>query len=226
MSPTFHPTDPPQTITGLGSITTQTLSLSDSDIVQCVHGYPPYATNYFAQKNLTIEFTTPNDGISHVYMVHNHIQVIGPTPPNPWPTPTSGADASYTGPWFGLNTDVQKWDSGGGFWTSVTGPVGATTYAYLEDGESYGLLKYSSIHSGQPGYYDVNYPNHALTLLPNSLYRVYSVATQGILINTGLRLGDYFNYIASLSIYCADFTGGGGMPVAGQNVVEMIIEQN
>jgi hypothetical protein len=225
MSPTYHPTDPPQTITGLGSITTQTLSLLDTDIVQCVHGYPPYLTNYFAQKNLSIEFLTPNDGISHNYLVHQQMQVTGPTPPNPWPTPTSGADASYTGPWFEVTVDVQKWNVGLGSWVSVAGPGGATTYAYLEEGESYGLLKYTN-HFGNTPYPDPNYPNHILTLLPNTLYKIIAVATQGILINTGLRLGDYFNYSANLSIYCPDFTGGGGMPVAGTNIVEMIIEQN
>lgn len=213
----FHPIDPPQTITGLGSITTQTLSLSDSDRVQCIHGYPPYATNYAATRILTIQFTTPNDGISHVYTVHQQIQVTGPTPANPWPTPTSGADASYTGPWFLLEEEVDKFTS---VWGSVGLGVYSTSFVYLQQGESYGLLKYVTIpHNG-------NYPNYPITLLPNTNYRLQLVATQSTLIPSGLGLGDYFDYSASLSIYCADFTGGGGMPVAGQNVVEMIIEQN
>jgi hypothetical protein len=58
------------------------------------------------------------------------------------------------------------------------------------------------------------------------MYKLQVSATNNILIPRGLRLGDYFDYSANLSIYCPDFTGGGGMPVAGTNVVEMIIEQN
>lgn len=207
----FHPIDPPQTITGLGSITSQMLSLSDSDRVECVHGYPPYATNYGAAKILTIFFTTPNDGVSHVYTVHMEIDVTGPAPAHPWPTPTSGADGSYSGPWFLLDEEVDKYISS---WITVGLGAYETSFAYLMQGESYGVDKYVTIP------HDSHYPDYPITLLPNTPFKLQVAATNNILIPGGLRLGDYFDYSAALSISCADFAP----PLV--NIVDGIIEMN
>ena len=189
---------------GAGNINAQTLSISDSDEIKIKYNNGSYW--FPAQRILNIQFTTPNDGISHVYSMDMALTVTGPTPPFPWTCPTCGPYGSgYTTPSFTCYFEMDRW--GNNIWnTDVISPAYKQVNAY----------DYYSPYSDYYGYAHVAAP--LLTLPPNTMYRLYGNYNDSYV---NIVPYDYFDYTSVFSIYCADFFGS---PSASGN--EMICEMN
>ena len=185
------PSDLPQTLTGLGSITTQTLSFSDNDRVEVIHRVPVYhgIYDYPAEKILRIQFTTPNDGISHSYNTDVVASLVNPP-------------AYY----FDMTSALEYYS--GGFWLTFlstgffsTSSIGASSEPGIFDA-SYGY-----------GHFYIN----GAVLTPNTDYRLSCQCDNSIL---GVYLGKYFDYSVVMSVFCADFSGGITTPNLCQMIIE------
>lgn len=190
------PSDPPNTIGGLGSIASQTLSFSDSDRVELIHRVtthsPPYFYDFAAEKSLRIQFGTPNDGISHNYSMNIVSNLINP--------------ATY----FNMTSALECYTSG--VWLSYAG-TGYHSTSSIGPAPSPGIFDASYGY----GHFYLN----GISLPPNATFRLSCQCDNSIL---GVSLGNYFDYSVDMAVFCADFSGGA--IVSNANNISMIIEQN
>jgi hypothetical protein len=220
--PYYYPSGPPSdlpTTVAEGTITADTLSFIDSDAVTIMHKEGYYV--WFAQKLLTIQFTTPNDGVSHVYNVGVDGIVTGPPPDYPWPCPTCSAGDSYNIPAFDIDLEIARFVTGSNYWDGYNPNTDCYSLGF---GSSYGVISIgrngNSIINPGPWGNEHYGPNGSLTLLPNTTYRLQcDLITSDSSGHVGV--GGYFDYSANLYVYCADFGAG-----IGTGNLEMISEMN
>jgi hypothetical protein len=155
----------------------------------------PWETN--SRTAYIAQFTTPDDGRDHVYHYNISMLLTGPIPVPPWPTPTSGPDINYSGPYYDFLFNIYRYDydisSSTWWWNSIVGKE--SLFYHYNGSDPYGTL---------------NTGDSFITLSANRIYKV----EMDVILIPWYFLDQWFSYVGEMKVWG---NSEGGMLILNAN---------